>query len=107
MANARLAYAAYEEVFGSERFDRARAMPAPTPSVRCGPRPASRTQRYPDTMYVTDLVVADTVNTMPEKTLEAFADHGEVSGDQVTGRAADARGRVRPARPTSASTSTT
>ena len=37
-------------------------------------------------MYVTDLVVADTVNTMPEKTLEAFADHGEVEGDQVTGR---------------------
>ena len=44
-------------------------------------------------MYVTDLVVADTVNTMPEKTLEAFADHGEVQGDQVTGKAAEAAGR--------------
>ena len=46
---------------------------------------------YPDTLYVTDLVVADTVNTMPEKTLEAFADHGEVDGDQVTGRAGEAQ----------------
>ena len=36
---------------------------------------------YADTMYVVDLVVADTVNTMPEKTLDAFADHGEVEGD--------------------------
>ncbi len=34
---------------------------------------------YSDTLYVTELVVADTVNTMPEKTLEAFADHGEVA----------------------------
>ena len=39
----------------------------------------------PDTLYVTELVVADTVNTMPEKTMQAFADHGEVKGDQVTG----------------------
>ena len=39
---------------------------------------------YSDTMYVSDLVVANIVNTMPEKTLEAFADHGEVDGDQVT-----------------------
>ena len=39
---------------------------------------------YPDTMYVTDLVVANTVNTMPEKTMQAFADHGEVQGDMVS-----------------------
>ena len=32
---------------------------------------------YPDTLYITELVVADTVNTMPEKTLRAYADHGE------------------------------
>ncbi len=46
---------------------------------------------YPDTLYVTDLVVADTVNTMPEKTLEAMADHGELHGDQVSGRAREAQ----------------
>jgi transaldolase len=43
-------------------------------------------------MYVTDLVVANTVNTMPEKTLQAFADHGELHGDMVSG------GRPRPSR---------
>ena len=40
---------------------------------------------------MTDLVVADTVNTMPEKTLDAFADHGEVKGDMVTGRGDEAQ----------------
>ena len=38
---------------------------------------------YPDTMYVTELVAPDTVNTMPEKTLEAVADHAEIRGDTV------------------------
>ena len=52
----------------------------------------------PDTMYVDDLVVADTVNTMPEKTLEAFADHGEVAGDQVTKNYDDAAAGHRRAR---------
>jgi transaldolase len=42
-------------------------------------------------MYVVQLVVDDTVNTMPEKTLEAVADHGEVTGDQVRPHYADAR----------------
>jgi transaldolase len=46
---------------------------------------------YSDTMYITDLVVADTVNTMPEKTMDAFADHGDVQGDQVTGKADEAQ----------------
>ena len=50
-----------------------------------------KSEDYPDTLYVTELVVADTVNTMPEKTMEAFADHGEVEGDRVTGRAAEAQ----------------
>ena len=46
---------------------------------------------YRDTMYVTDLAVANTVNTMPEKTMQAFADHGEVEGDQVTTKYAEAQ----------------
>ena len=40
---------------------------------------------YPDTMYVTELVAPGVVNTMPEKTLEATADHGEITGETVTG----------------------
>jgi transaldolase len=50
-----------------------------------------KNKAYPDTLYVTELVVADTVNTMPEATMKAFADHGEVKGDRVTGMADDAR----------------
>lgn len=46
---------------------------------------------YSDTLYVTDLVSPNTVNTMPEKTLEAVADHGEVTGDSVSGKATEAQ----------------
>jgi transaldolase len=46
---------------------------------------------YSDTLYVAELVVPNVVNTMPEKTLQAFADHGEVGGDTVTTRYDDAR----------------
>jgi transaldolase len=42
---------------------------------------------YSDTLYVTELVAPNTVNTMPEKTLDAVADHGVVQGDTVTGTA--------------------
>ncbi len=90
VANARLAYAAFEEVLASERWQ---ALAAAGANVQ-RPLWAStgvKNPDYPDTLYVTDLVVADTVNTMPEKTLEAFADHGEVSSDQVTGRAVEAQ----------------
>lgn len=43
-----------------------------------------------DTMYVTELVAPNVVNTMPESTIEAFADHGVVHGDKVTGTAPEA-----------------
>ena len=43
---------------------------------------------YSDTLYVTELVAPNTVNTMPEKTMEAVADHGVITGDTVTGTAA-------------------
>ena len=90
VANARLAYAAFQEVFGSDRFTALRDAGANAQR----PLWAStgvKDERYPDTKYVTDLVVADTVNTMPEKTLEAFADHGEVEGDRVIDRVTGAR----------------
>ncbi|HYF72062.1 MAG TPA: transaldolase [Nocardioides sp.] len=86
VANALVAYGAFEEVFGSERWRDLEAAGA----NRQRPLWAStgvKNPDYDDTMYVRDLVVAETVNTMPEKTLDAFADHGEVLGDVVTGRA--------------------
>ena len=85
VANARLAYAAFAEVVASDRWSGLAAAGANTQR----PLWAStgvKNPDYPDTLYVTDLVVADTVNTMPEKTMQAFADHGEVEGDAMTGR---------------------
>ncbi|MCW2722931.1 MAG: transaldolase [Pseudonocardiales bacterium] len=90
IANSRLAYAAFQEVFSGPRWEGLKAKGAKAQR----PLWAStgvKNPDYPDTMYVTELVVANTVNTMPEKTLEAFADHGEVLGDRVTGRAAEAQ----------------
>ncbi|MGH8968100.1 MAG: transaldolase family protein, partial [Actinomycetes bacterium] len=46
---------------------------------------------YTDTKYVTELIAPGVVNTMPEKTLLALADHGEVPGDQVSGTAEQAQ----------------
>ncbi len=82
IANARLAYKAYEEVFATPRWQSLEAAGA----HRQRPLWAStgvKDPDYPDTMYVTELVAPDTVNTMPEKTLEAVAEHGEIRGDTV------------------------
>jgi transaldolase len=86
VANAVLAYAAYEEVIASDRWKQLAGAGA-NPQRPLWASTGVKNPDYPDTLYVTDLVVADTVNTMPEKTLEAFADHGEVKGDAVSGRA--------------------
>lgn len=83
IANARLAYAAFEEVVASERWQRLEDAGA----SRQRPLWASTSVKnpdYPDTMYVTELVAPGTVNTMPEETIDAVADHGEVTGDTIT-----------------------
>ena len=90
VANARVAYAAYEEVIASDRWkqlERAGANPQRPLWASTG----VKNPDYSDTLYVTDLVVAHTVNTMPEKTMDAFADHGELEGDQVSGKAGEAQ----------------
>ena len=91
VANARLAYAAYEEVFvGGARFE---ALKADGARVQ-RPLWAStgvKNPDYSDTLYVTELVAPNTVNTMPEKTIDAVADHGVITGDTVTGTAGAAQ----------------
>ncbi len=91
VANARLAYAAYEEVFvGGSRFE---ALKADGARVQ-RPLWAStgvKNPDYSDTLYVTELVAPNTVNTMPEKTMDAVADHGVITGDTVTGTASAAQ----------------
>ena len=85
VANARLAYAAFEDVVSSDRWKQLAEAGANVQR----PLWAStgvKNPDYPDTLYVTQLVADGTVNTMPEKTMDAFADHGEVEGDTVSGR---------------------
>ncbi|MER5860260.1 transaldolase [Streptomyces sp900105245] len=90
VANARLAYQAYEEVFSSDRWQALEKAGA----NKQRPLWAStgvKDPAYPDTMYVTELVAPNTVNTMPEATLEATEDHGEITGDTVSGTYEQAR----------------
>ncbi|MBB1484266.1 transaldolase [Tessaracoccus sp. MC1865] len=77
IANAQVALGAYEEVFGSERFAALKAKGA-NPQRPLWASTSTKDPSYPDTMYVSELVARGVVNTMPEKTLEAFADHGVV-----------------------------
>ncbi|GAA4696708.1 transaldolase [Promicromonospora umidemergens] len=87
IANARLAYAAYEDVFSADSTERWAALQAAgaQPQRPLWASTGVKDPSYRDTMYVDELVVAGVVNTMPEKTLEAFADHGIVLADTVTG----------------------
>ena len=90
VANARLAYQAYEEVFATPRWQRLES----EGGRRQRPLWAStgvKDPAYPDTLYVTELAVDNTVNTMPEKTLVATIDHGEITGDAVTGTYAESQ----------------
>ncbi len=91
VANARLAYAAYEEVFlGGDRYEALK--PAGAHLQR--PLWAStgvKNPDYADTLYVTELVAPNTVNTMPEKTMDAVADHAVITGDTITGRGAESQ----------------
>ncbi len=84
LANGRLAYELFEQRFATERWAALRAKGANLQR----PLWASTSVKDPsfgDTMYVVELVVADTVNTMPEGTIRATADHGKLLGDTVHG----------------------
>jgi transaldolase len=84
VANAQLAYEVFEQTFASERA--AGLLAAGANKQR--PLWAStgvKDPSLPDTLYVTQLVADGVVNTMPEKTLEATFDHGQIDGDSVTG----------------------
>lgn len=90
IANARLAYAAYRQVFeAGPRYTALRAAGARVQRPLWASTGVKNTA-YPDTMYVTELVAPNTVSTIPEGTLEAVADHGTIAGDTVSGKAAQA-----------------
>ncbi len=89
LANCRIANRIAGEQFDTERFH----VLAAAGARKQRPLWAStgvKNPAYPDTMYVEGLVTDGVVNTMPEATLHAFADHGKVHGDTVTGAYAQA-----------------
>ncbi|WP_406380754.1 transaldolase [Streptomyces sp. NBC_01618] len=93
LANARLAYQAYEEVFSSDRWaalDKAHANKQRPLWASTGVKDPA----YKDTLYVDDLVAPGTVNTMPEATLDATADHGQITGNTIAGTYEQARAEL-------------
>jgi len=90
IANARLAYELYEQKLDTDRW---RALAAKGAKVQ---RPlwastSTKDPAFPDTLYVVELVAADTVNTMPEATMRATEDHGVLRGDTIHGTYEESR----------------
>ena len=84
IANARLAYRAYEQTFTGPRWEALAAKGA----NKQRPLWAStgvKDPHYDDTRYVVELVAPNTVNTAPEKTIAAVADHGTITGNTIDG----------------------
>jgi transaldolase len=77
IANAKLAYETYAEVFSGDRWD-ALAAKGATPQRCLWASTSTKNPDYRDTLYVEELVGPDTVNTMPRETIEAVEDHGVI-----------------------------
>lgn len=90
VANARLAYQRYSEIFSSPRWQ-ALADAGAHPQRPLWASTSTKNPDYRDVLYVEELVAPGTVNTMPESVIEAYADHGETRGDTVTGSYDEAR----------------
>ena len=90
VANARLAYERYAEVFSSNRWQ-ALADAGAHPQRPLWASTSTKNPDYRDVIYVEELIAPGTVNTMPEPVIHAYADHGETRGDTVTGEYDDAR----------------
>ena len=90
IATARLAFEAYEEIFGSERWREIETAGA-KPQRPLWASTGVKDPAYKSTMYVEQLVTTGVVNTMPEATINAVAEQGEVTGDTVRGTYDEAR----------------
>jgi transaldolase len=84
IANAQLAYEAYTEVFATDRWQ-ALADAGAHPQRPLWASTSTKSPEFKDTIYVEELIAPGTVNTMPESVIFAFEDHGETSGDTITG----------------------
>ena len=84
LANARLAYELFEQKFATPRWEALKARGA-RPQRPLWASTSTKDPAFPDTMYVTELAAPGTVNTMPEATLHATADHAPLHGDAIHG----------------------
>jgi transaldolase len=82
VANAKIAYQAFKRVFAGPRWEALKAQGANLQRPLWAST-STKNPAYPDTLYIAELVGLDTVNTVPENALLAFADHGEVRGNTV------------------------
>ncbi|MCH8200501.1 MAG: transaldolase [Chloroflexi bacterium] len=93
VANAKIAYAKFQEIFSGERWAKLAARGARV--QRClWASTSTKNPDYRDVLYVEELIGPDTINTMPQNTLDAFRDHGVVAATLTTG-VADAQAHVR------------
>ncbi|MFE3175673.1 transaldolase [Amycolatopsis sp. NPDC059090] len=90
IANARLAYAAFEKLFATDQW-KALAEAGANAQRPLWASTGVKDPAYSDTRYVDQLVVKDVVNTMPEKTMDSVADHAEITGDTVSGKGEQAQ----------------
>ena len=84
VANAKLAYQRYKEIFAGPRWE-ALAAKGATPQRCLWASTSTKNPDYPDTLYVDELIGPETVNTMPLETIEAFQDHGTVADTLESG----------------------
>ena len=77
IANAKLAYQAYEEIFSGERWEKLAAKDAQTQRVLWAST-GTKNKEYSDVLYIEELIGRDTVNTIPPATWDAFRDHGKL-----------------------------
>ena len=82
IANAKLAYQTYKELFAGERWEALEAMGASSQRCLWGST-STKNPDYPDTIYVEQLVGPETVNTMPRELVEAVLDHGEIRANSI------------------------
>jgi transaldolase len=89
IANAHLAYQLFEEKFAGQRWE-ALSKKGANKQRPLWASTGVKDPAYPDTQYVIELIAPETVNTMPQSTLDALIDHGDVRGNTISGKYAQA-----------------
>src|SRR5205085_12589917 len=93
IANAKLAYQTYNELISGSDWEELEAVGA-SPQRCLWASTSTKNPEYRDVIYVEELIGPNTVNTMPEETIRAFQDHGEVRGDTVLEDVAEAHALI-------------